>query len=472
MGRSIVRKHCDGCGEILIRADVACVAIAHDACRAAIRSDDGGNTGGQRLQHHVAEGVGVRGEDEGIHVGVGARQIRAAKDSGELCALQAPAQPRLFPAVANDEEAEIARAILAKLLFNAHQQRNILLDREASDKTQNEVCIVRATITIGRRKGLRVHAAGHQVAGTSGGAFEDCAKLRVRREEHARLLVIECRAPECRRFDLPADARAAAAEEMCEPAGAGGRVLVHIGMPGGDQGHAQAARDPCADETKLGRARDVEDVRAKAPSVCEDARQMPPIRKVEAQIFLDRKGECAAWKLECADRAILAGAIGRSCAHAEKGEAAPAGEGFKMPAGMRDAVDFVEGVRKIRDSGWKSEWIGERRSVRRRGHDGSVCGARAEAEGRLDGLTLAESEVQLPRFVPGQTQAATEWCMAHEAYELDAEPQHQRRVTGGPERAYRLRNVVRVRVIDALIPAARALRESRDSCALRPAWTA
>ena len=82
-----------------------------------------------------------------------------------------------------------------------------------------------------------------------------------------------------------------------------------------------------------------------------------------------------------------------------------------------------------------------------------------EAEGRLDDLTLAESEVQLPRFVPGQTQAAAEWCMAHEAYALDTEPQHQRRVTGGPERAYRLGNVVRVRVIDALIPATRALRE-------------
>jgi hypothetical protein len=63
----------------------------------------------------------------------------------------------------------------------------------------------------------------------------------------------------------------------------------------------------------------VEDVRAKAAGVCEDARQMPPIRKVEAQIFLYRKGECAAWKLECADGAILAGAIGGSRAHAEKG---------------------------------------------------------------------------------------------------------------------------------------------------------
>src|ERR1700761_812367 len=82
-----------------------------------------------------------------------------------------------------------------------------------------------------------------------------------------------------------------------------------------------------------------------------------------------------------------------------------------------------------------------------------------QAEGGLDHLTLAESEVQLPRFVPGQTQAAAEWCTAHEAYALDAEPQHQRRMTGGPERAYRLRNVVCVRVIDALIPAARALRE-------------
>ena len=68
----------------LICPDEAGFAIAHDAGRAAIRGDDGGNAGGQSLEHHVAEGVGVRGEDEGIHVGVGAGQIRAAQDAGEL----------------------------------------------------------------------------------------------------------------------------------------------------------------------------------------------------------------------------------------------------------------------------------------------------------------------------------------------------------------------------------------------------
>src|ERR1700761_9372764 len=120
---------------------------------------------------------------------------------------------------------------------------------------------------------------------------------------------------------------------MCEPARTGGRGPVHIGMPGGHQGHAQAARDPGADETKLGGARDVEDVRAKAPGVREDARQMPPIRKVEAQIFLYRKGERAAWQLECTERAILAAAIGRSGAHAEKRQTAPGGGGVAKAGG-------------------------------------------------------------------------------------------------------------------------------------------
>ena len=141
---SIARKHRDGRGEIPIRPDEAGLAIAHNACRAAIRSDDGGNTGGQRLQHHVAEGIGVRGEHKDIHVGVGARQIRAAKHAGELRTRQAFAQPRLFSAMANDEEAKIARAHAGEAARSMrHQQRNILLDREPADKTQHEVCIVR-----------------------------------------------------------------------------------------------------------------------------------------------------------------------------------------------------------------------------------------------------------------------------------------------------------------------------------------
>ena len=99
---------------------------------------------------------------------------------------------------------------------------------------------------------------------------------------------------------------------------------------------------------------DVDDVGAKAAGVREDARQVPPVRQIEAQIFLHGKGECAAGQLEGAHRAILGGAIRGPCPHAEEGQAVAAGEGLEVPAGVGYAVDLVECVREVRDSGWNS----------------------------------------------------------------------------------------------------------------------
>jgi hypothetical protein len=56
----------------------------------------------------------------------------------------------------------------------------------------------------------------------------------------------------------------------------------------------------------------------------------------------------------------------------------------------------------------------------------------AETGNNLYGLTLAKGELQLPRFIPGQPQAAAEGRTAHETHSLDAEPQRQRRMAGRP----------------------------------------
>src|SRR5579883_49763 len=71
-----------GC-ELLVAGNEAGFAVAHDGWRAAIGSDDGGNAGSESLEHDIAEGVSVRGEDEQIHISVGAREGFAAQDSGE-----------------------------------------------------------------------------------------------------------------------------------------------------------------------------------------------------------------------------------------------------------------------------------------------------------------------------------------------------------------------------------------------------
>ncbi len=174
----------------------------------------------------------------------------------------------------------------SKLLFDRRQEGDILLDGEAADEAEDEVAVAGIPIAMCRREGFGVDAACHQVAGPAGGAFEQGAEFRVGCEEDTRLLVVEGGGPQRGGFDLTADARAAGAEETCEPSGAGGCVFMHIGVPGGDQRHTKAVGDPCADEAQLRGSGDVDDVGAEAAGVREDARQMPPVREVETQVLL------------------------------------------------------------------------------------------------------------------------------------------------------------------------------------------
>ena len=61
----------DGRGESIVGHDAAGFAVADNRLRAAVGSDDGGHAARKSLKHDVAEGFGVRGEDEEVHVGVG-----------------------------------------------------------------------------------------------------------------------------------------------------------------------------------------------------------------------------------------------------------------------------------------------------------------------------------------------------------------------------------------------------------------
>jgi len=60
-----VGKHTGNCGgKFFIANNPSSNSIAHTRYRAAVGSYDGRNSAGQSLQNHVAEGVGVRVEDE------------------------------------------------------------------------------------------------------------------------------------------------------------------------------------------------------------------------------------------------------------------------------------------------------------------------------------------------------------------------------------------------------------------------
>ena len=262
---------------------------------------------------------------------------------------------------------------MAKLLFDRCQESDILLDGEAADEAENEVVVGGIPIAMGRREGFGVDAACHQVARPAGGAFEQGAEFRVGCEEDTRLLVVEGGGPQRGRFDLTANARTAGAEETCEPSGAGGCVFMHIGVPGGDQRHTKAVGDPSPMKPSSegpvmwmmsgwkrrcprGCAADAANTRGRNAG--------PSLRGMRRR--------CGG--LEGADGAIFACTIGRSCTFAEEGQIATASEGLKVAAGVGNAIDLVEGVGEVGNSG-RSRECG---TVRGRGHDGSVCGAPAK----------------------------------------------------------------------------------------------
>jgi len=127
----------DGCGEVVVFGDGAGFAIGDDEARAAVGGDDGGDTAGEGLEDDVAEGVSVRGEDEEVHVGVGAGEFRTAEDTGELGGGEFAAEEFFFCPVADDEEADGDSGGIEGAL-DARKQGDVLFDGEATDEAEDE----------------------------------------------------------------------------------------------------------------------------------------------------------------------------------------------------------------------------------------------------------------------------------------------------------------------------------------------
>jgi hypothetical protein len=111
--------------------------------------------------------------------------------------------------------------------------------------------------------------------------------------------------------------------------------------------------EACAEHADFAGSGDVDEVWAEAVEDFSDERDVAGEGGVEAEVFFEGEGEDAAGELEGPDGAVFdEGLTAVSGADAEEGEILAAGEGFEMAAGVRDAVDFVEGVREVRYSGW------------------------------------------------------------------------------------------------------------------------
>jgi hypothetical protein len=118
------------------------------------------------------------------------------------------------------------------------------------------------------------------------------------------------------------------------------------------------------------RSSDVDDIWPETARVREDARQVPCIGQIEAQVLLNPKGESAARQFKAPDCFSVAdGAVRRTGTHTEKWKAASASEGLEVATGVGDTIHLVEGIGKVRDPGRSTT----RGNGRGRGHSASVC---------------------------------------------------------------------------------------------------
>ena len=98
-----VGQECGYCGgEFAVGDYAAGLAVADYGRRPAVWSNYCGDSAGEGFKDYVAEGIGVGGENEEVHVGVGGGERFALEDAGDFCARHAVAQPLFFCAVADD----------------------------------------------------------------------------------------------------------------------------------------------------------------------------------------------------------------------------------------------------------------------------------------------------------------------------------------------------------------------------------
>jgi hypothetical protein len=135
-----------------------------------------------------------------------------------------------------------------------------------------------------------------------------------------------------------------------QPIGAPRRIFMHVRMPGRSQRQVKMVGQRCSQQTIFARAGNVQNVGTENPERTGNGSQVAEESGIEGKVFIQRKREKAA--LELKRRQIALGKQMRdtvSGTDAEKRQIAAAREGFKLAAGVGDAIDFVEGVGKISD---------------------------------------------------------------------------------------------------------------------------
>ncbi len=263
---------------------------------ASVGGDDGGDAAGEGFQDYVAEGVGMGGEDEEVHVGVGGGERFVAEDAGEFGVGERGAEVLLFRTVADDEPAR-REAEGAELGVDFGQEGHIFFYRQAAYVAQYWLAdfgFVERAGAAGGGEERGVDATLHEVAGAVDGALEEGAEGGVGRVESLCAAVKLCGDLKGGGFYGVLYFTAYRPEVARQPAHAAGGVLVEIGVPAGDERDVELVGEVGSKEAELAGAGDVDDVGAKGADGGGDEVGVAGEEGVEAEIFFDLHGERAA----------------------------------------------------------------------------------------------------------------------------------------------------------------------------------
>ena len=315
----------------------------NDSAWAAVRGDDGGDATGKGFKDDVTKGIGVRGEDEEIHVGVGAGEGFAAQDAGEGCGGEDCAEGFFLRAVADDDEMGV-NVGFCKLLLDFGEEGDVLFNRETANVTEGEGAVVERAGAVGGGEKSCVYTTLHEMAGFAGGLGEHVAEVLIGGEE-----------------DLGEGAEAGGdverggfdgGGELLEEGGeAAGGVLVDVGVPGCGQWNVQLMSEVGGEDAQLRRAGEVDEIGLEAVEGIFDELSVTPEEGVEGEVFFDPDGGEGAGEFEELD-GICGGFVDfrGAGADAEEGKGTALGEGDEVAGGMGYPVDFMEGIGEVGDA--------------------------------------------------------------------------------------------------------------------------
>jgi hypothetical protein len=112
-------------------------------------------------------------------------------------------------------------------------------------------------------------------------------------------------------------------------------------------------RKPGTEDSHFTWTSDVDQVWLETFERFTDQGDVPEIGRIEAQILLEREREKTARQLERPHISLFDGGLGAIAGtHTEEGQVAAAGKRFKISAGMRHPVHFVERVGEVSNARW------------------------------------------------------------------------------------------------------------------------